>query len=233
MQQINAFRSKNELVYDALRAAIIQGDLKPGAHLVIDDLAETLGVSPIPVREALRQLEGDGFVTIQPYIGAMVTEIQATMVCEVFDLLGALESISGRAACRQMSEGDFEAMAALVRQMDAAVGDPNQWSRLNIQFHLLICDHARTPLIKSTMMKAFDHWDRLRNYYIDGVFLHRIETAQQDHWEMLETLRRRDFHGFVTLAERHNQAARAAYVNYLEAKGYIGTSADKDGLSCP
>jgi DNA-binding GntR family transcriptional regulator len=104
MRQIKTFRSKKEFVYDALRVAILEGDLEPGARLVIDDLAMELGVSQIPVREALQQLQADGFVTIEPYIGTKVTEIDAGLVREVFDLLEALEVISGRAACLRMSE---------------------------------------------------------------------------------------------------------------------------------
>ncbi len=72
-----AFRSKKEAVYDTLRNAILQGDLKPGARLVIDKLAAELGVSQIPIREALQQLEGEGFVTIEPYVGVTVSDLQA------------------------------------------------------------------------------------------------------------------------------------------------------------
>ena len=70
MRQIEPVRSKNELVYISLKTAIIQGELEPGSRLVIDELANKLGVSQIPVREALRQLEADGFVSIKPQITA-------------------------------------------------------------------------------------------------------------------------------------------------------------------
>ncbi|MCZ7547473.1 MAG: GntR family transcriptional regulator [Anaerolineae bacterium] len=226
MQQITAFRSKNALVYDALRNAVIQGDLKPGERLVIEDLANSLGVSPIPVREALRQLEGDGFVTIEPYVGAMVTEMKPTMICEIFELLAVLETISGRAACERMTEADLNTMSEHLTRMDAALDDPNQWSQYNIAFHLLICEHARTPLVRNTMAKAFDHWDRLRNHYIEDVFVHRLDRAQRQHHEMVETLRRRDADAFVALTQQHNRDALAAYVDYLASKGIIDTDTE-------
>jgi DNA-binding GntR family transcriptional regulator len=94
----------------------------------------------------------------------------------------------------------------------------------------MICEHAQTPLLKSTMVKAFDHWDRLRNHYISGVFSQRIEAARQEHWQMFEALRRRDFEEFVRLTREHNQAALAAYVGYMEANGYIDLQSDKDCL---
>ena len=81
------FRSKNEVVYDLLHQAIIRGDYKPGERIVIDELASRLDVSQIPIREALRQLEADGFVTNEPYVGVTVTGISADFIFEIFALL--------------------------------------------------------------------------------------------------------------------------------------------------
>ena len=97
MRQIQRVPSKNELVCESLRTAIVQGELAPCERLVIDELATRLGVSQIPVREALRQLEADGFVTIQPHIGATVTGIQPGLMTEIFGLLEAMEIILGTA----------------------------------------------------------------------------------------------------------------------------------------
>ena len=87
------FKSKNEAVYDALRQAIIHGEYEPGSRLVIDDLAATMGVSQIPIREALRQLEADGFITIEPYVGATLTDINANFIFEIFTLSTGFGSI--------------------------------------------------------------------------------------------------------------------------------------------
>ena len=112
------FRSKKEVVYDLLRENILQGKYKPGSRLVIDELAVTLGVSQIPIREAMRQLEADGFVTIEPYVGATVAQLNAEFIFEVFALLEHLEIISSRAACRVMSDEDLQQLAAMIDQME-------------------------------------------------------------------------------------------------------------------
>src|SRR5690242_5219433 len=96
----DVFRSKKDAVLDALRTAIIKGAFKPGARLVIDELAAHFGTSAIPVREALQQLQAEGLVIIQPYAGATVTLIEANLIVEIFELLEAFELISGRAACQ-------------------------------------------------------------------------------------------------------------------------------------
>src|SRR5258708_32148427 len=98
------YRSKNELVYQRLRTAIISGEYKPGTRLVIDQLAAELGVSQIPIREAVKQLEADGFVTLEPYSGATITEINASLIFEIFALLANLQVICSRAACHQIRD---------------------------------------------------------------------------------------------------------------------------------
>ncbi|MEM7738388.1 MAG: GntR family transcriptional regulator, partial [Deinococcota bacterium] len=81
---LTTFSSKKEAVYASLRTAIFQGEFQPGERLVIDTLAKTLGVSAIPVREALQLLQADGLVDIKPHVGASVTTINPDMIYEVF-----------------------------------------------------------------------------------------------------------------------------------------------------
>ena len=100
----NSISSKKDLVKQALREAILSGELAPGTRLIIDDLANQLGVSPIPVREALQQLQADGYVEIQPFLGTRVTPIEAESVVEVFSLLETIEIVSSRYACLHLDE---------------------------------------------------------------------------------------------------------------------------------
>src|SRR5688572_27636588 len=153
------FRSKNELVYDALKHAILQSELAPGRRVVIDDLAAGMGVSQIPVREALRQLEADGFVTIEPYVGATVTPIHAGLITEIFALLEGLEVISSRAACVTMTEHDVRTLEERIVAMDALIGNPDSWSAENTRLHQFICQRAGMGLVERMMATAFSHWD--------------------------------------------------------------------------
>src|ERR1043166_6643547 len=118
------FKSKIEAVYDALRQAIIHGEYEPGSRLVIDDLAEAMGVSQIPIREALRQLEADGFISIEPYVGATLTDINANFIFEIFALLESLEVICSRVACRCMSDNEMKKLAELIDGMDRSINNP-------------------------------------------------------------------------------------------------------------
>jgi DNA-binding GntR family transcriptional regulator len=216
LQSTKPFLSKKDFAYNTLRDTILEGQLEPGRRLVIDELAAELGVSPIPVREALQQLQTDGFVIIEPYVGARVTEIDASLVCEVFDLMEALEVISGRAACLHMSEDSLAEMENRLRNMDTLVTDSECFSQENVRLHQFICERAGTPLVSRMMDQVLAHWDRLRRHYLQDVFERRIVDAQQEHWRVFEALRMRDPDHVEQVIREHNKAARAAYEAHLQ-----------------
>ena len=215
MHSVRPFRSKKEFAYDALRDAIFEGQLGPGTRLVIDELAADLGVSQIPVREALQQLQADGFVVIEPYVGARVAEIDASLIHEVFGLMEALEILSGRAACLRMSEDSLAEMESRLRTMDALVTDCERFSQENASLHQFICERAETPLVNRLMDKVLSHWDRLRRHYLQDVFERRVVDAQQEHWRVFEALCTRDPDHVEQVIRAHNRAARAAYEEHL------------------
>jgi len=216
-----AFRSKNEVVYDTLRQSIIQGEHEPGTRLVIDELAQSLGVSQIPIREAMRQLEADGFVTIEPYVGATITELNANFILEVFALLEALEIISSRAAVRSMSNADLDRLTDLIYKMDASVERPEEWSQENKHLHLYICECAGMTLVLKMTQKVLDHWDRLRLHYLKDVFGRRIHAAQEEHKQILQAFRTRNPDEVERVIRQHNQSALSSYIQHLQATGQI------------
>ncbi len=224
-----SFKSKNEAVYDMLRQAIIQGEYEPGSRLVIDDLAASMGVSQIPIREALRQLEADGFITIEPYVGATLTEINANFIFEIFALLESLEVISSRVACRCMSEQEMDKLAKLIDDMDNNVNNPEQWSQENKQLHIFVCECSKNVLTMKMTHKVLDHWDRLRLHYLKDVFGYRITDAQREHKQILAAFRSRNPDAVERAVREHNQNALQSYLQHLQSKGQIVTS--KDG--CP
>ncbi len=215
MRPVEMFKSKKDFVYDTLRASILQGERRPGTRLVIDDLAAELGVSPIPIREALQQLRADGYIEIQPYVGAKVAAIRLDSIIEIFQLLEALEVISGRAACQNFTDDDVAEMEALLDAMDEDIDDIESFSEKNVRLHQFVCDRAGTTLTGPLIGKVLDHWDRLRRFYLKDVFTGRHGAAQREHWEIFEAIRSRDPERTESVIRNHNRAARAAYVAYL------------------
>ncbi len=208
-------RSKKDHVVASLRRDILDGVLAPGARLIIDELASSYGVSPIPVREALQQLQSDGYVVIQPYAGAKVAAIEIDAIHEIFALLESLEVISGRAACERMGDADLDELERLVARLDDLVDDPDRWAHENLTLHEFICAKAGTHLVEALLRKAMEHWDRLRRYYFKDVFSHRLRESQQEHREIVRALRTRDGDLVERIIREHNQTALAAYVGHI------------------
>lgn len=221
MARAPVFKSKNEQVYEHLRAMILGGQLEPGSRLVIDHLAESLGVSQIPIREALFRLEAGGFVTLEPHIGARVAELHAKEVREVFQVLEAMEVITGTAACARLTVADLAWLERHVKAMEADLAEPEAWSEGNKRLHLFLGERAGMLLALRVLDSALDHWDRLRRHYLHDVFAHRIPLAQREHVTLLAALARRDEAAVERTLRDHNRAALAAYADHLRAEGHL------------
>ena len=215
------FRSKKEIVYEALRENIIKGVHAPGERLVIDELANKLETSQIPIREAIQQLEADGFVTTEPYVGARVAEIDANFIFEVFGLLESMEAICSRYACVAMTEKQVVTLRQMIAKMDRSVDDAAVWSEQNKAMHLFICSCAETILVAKMMQTVLDHWERLRLHYLSDMTYDRINEAQQEHKILLKALESRDPDAVEAIVRQHNQHALASYAHHLAANGHL------------
>jgi DNA-binding GntR family transcriptional regulator len=211
-------RSKKDLVLAEIRRAIVNGELAPGIRLVIDDLAEKLGVSIIPVREALQQLHAEGYIVFEPFIGARVSAIEADSIVEVFSLLEAMEVSSSRLACARLTATDLAEVESIVTRMDKLTGDAEAWSQENRHFHEFICARAGTQLTYNLITKVLDHWDRLHRYFLKDVFVEHLPIAQKQHWQILRAIRTGDPDLVEDAVRKHNQSALRAYEEHLKRK---------------
>ena len=210
------YRTKEEFVYEVLRAAILTGELRPGDKLVIDTLRDELGVSTIPIRTTLQRLEAEGLVEIRPHSSAIVSRISLQDVAEIFTLLQALESVAFEAAAERVTPESLAEIQAIVQSMDAAVAaeDPDEWAALNTQFHLAVAQLAAMPLLKEFTARVLDRWDRLRSLYLREYILSRMAAAQADHKRMVELLRGQKIAELSTLARQHNLNALESFRAY-------------------
>jgi DNA-binding GntR family transcriptional regulator len=228
MRRLNAVRSKRDLVVAEIREAILNGELAPGVRLVIDDLAEKLGVSTIPVREALQQLHADGYIVFEPFIGARVAEIAAESIVEVFTLLEAMEVTSSRMACGRLGPEELADLETIVARMDTLTSDAEAWSQENRHFHEFICARAGTLITK-----VLDHWDRLHRHFLKEVFVSHLPIAQKQHWQILRAIRSGDADQVERLVRKHNQSALCAYQDHLRLQRAAhgnGSSARRDPI---
>lgn len=213
--------TKQQAVYRTLRESILRCELRPGARLVIDDLARQFHVSIIPVREALRQLQAEGLVLSVAHVGGTVAPMSHASVVEVFAVLEGLETVATRAAAQRLTAADLTALSDLVAAMDRALeaGSPGLWAELNTRFHLAIAAIAGMPMLEDMLRRAFDRWERVRRYYFSDVLIHRTRIAQAEHHELLRQMEARDLARVERTIRQHNQSALASYLACLGDAG--------------
>jgi DNA-binding GntR family transcriptional regulator len=211
--------TKQQYAYASLRDAIVRCEIGPGERLIIDDLAQRLETSIIPVREAIRLLESEGFVVNIAHVGATVAPISRSSVIETFTVLEGLESVSARTAARRADAAGIAGVEAIVDAMDRALADDRRddWASLNTRFHLAVTAFAGMPMLEQMLRRALDHWERVRRYFFEGVLAHRADLAQREHRLMLRQIKVADASGLEETMRRHNQGALAAYAEYLDA----------------
>lgn len=209
--------TKQQAVYRTLRESILRCELRPGARLVIDDLARQFQVSIIPVREAIRQLQAEGLVLSVAHVGGTVAPISHESVVEVFTVLEGLEVVATRAAAERLTPADLALLTDLVSAMDRAIegGSPGLWADLNTRFHLAIAGIAGMPMLEDMLRRAFDRWERVRRYYFSDVLIHRTHIAQAEHHALLREMEARELSQLERTIRQHNQAALASYLAYL------------------
>lgn len=214
-------QTKQRFVYDALRSAVMRCQLQPGKRLIIEDIARELGVSPIPVREALRILQSEGLVQSIPHTGSIVAPISRESVVETFTVLEGLEVVATRAATQQLHSRDLQSLTSLLAEMDAAVqsDETDLWPTLNTRFHTSIVRVTGMPTLLEMTERMFDRWDRIRCHYFTGVLYHRIGRSQQEHHDIVRAMGDRDYARLEQLVKAHNRGALEAYVEHMSSDG--------------
>ncbi len=185
-------RLLHETVIDQLRDLIVQGELAPETKLNERVLAERLGTSRTPLREAIKFLASEGLVELLPNRGAVVAPLKPEKMKEVFVVLGALEALAGDLACRNASEADIAEIRALHFHMLAhhAAGELAQYFKYNQQIHSRIMDCAGNATLAASYRSLNEHVKRAR--YLANLSRERWDKAVQEHGEILDALTRRD-----------------------------------------
>ncbi len=182
----------HEAVASRLRDMIVEGALEPGARLNERALCEQLGISRTPLREAFRVLATEGLISLPPNRGAQVVKLSPEDVRDTFDVMGALEGLSGELACRHVTDADIAALRVMHEEMVAyhARRDLPNYYRINRVIHERINAIAGNPTLTRTYRALNDrlHALRFRSNYIQD----KWDRAVADHGEMLEALAARD-----------------------------------------
>lgn len=206
-------RSTPDLIADALRQAIAHGIFQEGQSLRQDEIATKFGVSRIPVREALRQLEVEGLVTFYPNRGAVVAVLSPAEVQEICEIRVALETTALQLALPNLTQTDFEKAIALLKATEQVL-DPVRWAELNWEFHATLYTPANRPRLL-TMIKTLhvniDRYIRLQITQMDY-----RERSQKEHHQLLDVCKQKDTEKAIEILKHHITEAGEQLVAYLQ-----------------
>ncbi|NJO52036.1 MAG: GntR family transcriptional regulator [Leptolyngbyaceae cyanobacterium RM2_2_4] len=206
-------RSTPDLIADALREAIVQGVFREGQSLRQDEIAAQFGVSRIPLREALRQLEAEGLVLLSPNRGATVAIMSPEEAQEICEIRVALESLALQLAIPKLTEADLQ-KATEVLEKTGLETDVGRWAKLNWEFHAVLYvagDRPRLLSLIKTLHVNIDRYIRLQM-----VKMNYLEKSQHEHQQILEACRQEDSKTAVRLLKRHIETAGEQLVAYLQ-----------------
>ena len=207
--------SQGQEAYRRLVAEIRAGALKPRDRLLEVELADRLGISRTPVREAIRQLEADGLVIHIPRVGAAVRSLDSGEVTELYEMRGVLEGTAARLAARAASEVELDELAAINAEMARAQGDSHRLYDLNRQFHAALLDAARNRYLARSVAVLQKTLLILGPSTLDQAT--RAQNAVVEHEAVLTALRVRDEAGAEAAMRRHITAAHAIRLRQFRA----------------
>lgn len=194
-------------VADELRRRILAGELRPGQRLKIDDLAVRLGVSHMPVREALRSLEAEGVLEVYPHRGAIVRSVDRTFIENFYDVRAALEDMLAARCAARIDAGALEKLKEAARDFERAAGvDAPAAVAANRRLHDIINAVADNPQAARMLVHGRVLGDALRLRY--GYGLGRVDTIVAEHRALVAAIERGDSVEAGHLARRHCIAAR-------------------------
>ncbi|MEN6349091.1 MAG: GntR family transcriptional regulator [Syntrophomonas sp.] len=217
---LDSYKPLRELVLEAIREAIKEGVLKPRERLMEIQLAEELGVSRTPIREALRKLELEGFIVMVPRKGAYVADISFKDIADVFEIRIALEGLAAGLAAERITDEEMEEMERLVVEKAEAIAlqDFDRLIEVDTKFHEAIYMASRNQRLFTIINNLREQIQRYRatSLSVPG----RMQQSLEEHRDIVEAIQSRD-----------SQVARQVVQDHIEnAEHYMIEAIKKDGL---
>jgi DNA-binding GntR family transcriptional regulator len=218
IQKTLRHRTVSAAVADDLRRRIVDGEFASGFQLRQDALAAEFGVSRIPVREALMQLEAEGLVKIHPHRGAIVSELSMEEIADLFELRAILEPRLLRASAPRLTEEDYRRLKAILKEFSAALKarHVSRWGELNTELHMVLYRHAGQPrslAIVANLLQECDRHTRLQ-LSLEG----KRERAETEHAELIRLCAAGEVETACGLLKTHIENVGRSLKDFLEKR---------------
>ena len=213
--QMNEFLPLRDVVFNTLRQAILTGELKPGERLMEIHLANKLGVSRTPIREAIRKLELEGLVTMIPRRGAEVAQITEKSMNDVLEVRRAMDALCTELACERISEEEIEALKAASENFAEAAKtkDIRKVAQADVEFHDIILKATGNVRLVQLVNNLAEQMYRYRFEYLKDVS--RYSSLTEEHRVIFESIKNRDKEAAIGAAELHIDNQAKAIINQI------------------
>jgi len=209
---IDNYKPLRDIVFDTLREAIISGTLAPGERLMEIQLAEDMGVSRTPVREAIRKLELEGFVVMIPRKGTYVAGFSMKQMSEVFEVRAALEELAVELSAERISDEELQQLENLLIRISNEIdgNDIETIVKLDEEFHDLLYKTARNSRLSSIINHITEQMHRYRTESLS--YPGRLKSMVEEHRNIVESIARRDGETAKKAAREHMDRAEGSYI---------------------
>lgn len=217
MREINDYQTLRTIVLNKMREMILSLELRPGQRVSQEELSVGLGVSRMPVREALRVLESEGLVESTPHRGVLVTGISIHDVRELGIIRRALEGVATERAATEMDSATAAGLEGFLREMDQLGNPPKDegaYLAAHRAFHLGLYDAAGLPRLSKIATSLWEASERYRRAC--AVLPDRRREAAQEHRRIFDACQRKDGQMARRLLEDHLDRTTALTIKFLE-----------------
>jgi DNA-binding GntR family transcriptional regulator len=213
--KLDSYKPLRELVSDALREAIMIGTLRPGERLMEIQLAEEMGVSRTPVREAIRKLELEGFVVMVPRKGAYVADISIKDINEVFEIRTALDGLAAGLAAERITEEELEQVERLLVEIGESIeqGDIERAVEVDTQFHDILYKASRNDRLVGIIGNLRELFHRFRS--ISMGHPGRLKETIDEHKRLVEAISQRNVELSQAVAREHMENAEGTLLGSI------------------
>lgn len=213
---LESCRPLRELVLDAIRGAIMNGTLQPRERLMEIQMAEELGVSRTPIREALRKLELEGFIVMVPRKGAYVSDLSFKDIADVFEIRAALEGLAAGLAAERITEEELERMERLLVEKQEAIthDDISKLVEVDTKFHELMYQASRNVRLGSIISNLREQIQRFRLTSLS--YPGRNKLSLEEHKKLVEAIQARDYQLARQLATEHIENAENVLIECIK-----------------
>lgn len=200
---MNEYLPLRDVVFNTLRQAILRGEIKPGERLMEIKLANKLGVSRTPIREAIRKLELEGLVLMIPRRGAVVAEITEKSLRDVLEVRRVLEELSVKLACERITEEEIEELKAAEKEFEVALksGDVTEVAEADVNFHDIIYHATNNQRLIQLLYNLREQMYRYRVEHLKQTEKHEILLAEHNY--IVEMIEKRDAKRAIDVVCKH------------------------------